>query len=168
MIIVAIIGILAAIAIPNFVHYQLSAKTTEAKNNIHAISESEVIYKAEMDGYVSVAPTPPNATPAKTPWIIVPASVLAPGGGAGSFENIGFRPSGSVYYTYGVAIGPDNSGNANQEATMDFAADLDGDGNLGVFASALAKRVPVLPGAQSGALVPSTNGAIENLTPGIF
>lgn len=168
MIVVAIIGILAAIAIPNFARFQLKSKTAEVKYNVSAIAKSEVTYQAEKGGYVSVAPTPANATPTKTPWIIVPAWVLGPGGGAGSFENIGFKPSGNVYYTYAVTIGPDNSGNANQEATTDGTADLDGDGSLGLFASALAGRVPVLPGSQSGALIPATTVAIENLAPGNF
>jgi prepilin-type N-terminal cleavage/methylation domain-containing protein len=37
MIVVAIIGILAAIAIPNFVRFQLKANTSEAKLNLAAI-----------------------------------------------------------------------------------------------------------------------------------
>ena len=39
MIVVAIIGILAAIAIPNFLQYQLKSKTTEAKTNLAAMDE---------------------------------------------------------------------------------------------------------------------------------
>ena len=37
MIVVAIIGILAAIAIPNFLRFQLKSKTTEGKVNLAAI-----------------------------------------------------------------------------------------------------------------------------------
>ncbi|MFI5216165.1 MAG: type IV pilin protein, partial [Candidatus Limnocylindria bacterium] len=37
MIVVAIIGILAAIAIPNFLKFQLKAKTSEGKTNLAAI-----------------------------------------------------------------------------------------------------------------------------------
>ena len=40
MIVVAIIGILAAIAIPNFIRYQLRSKTTEAKTVIGGIKTS--------------------------------------------------------------------------------------------------------------------------------
>jgi prepilin-type N-terminal cleavage/methylation domain-containing protein len=40
MIVVAIIGILAAIAIPNFLRFQLKAKTSEGKTNIAAIRTS--------------------------------------------------------------------------------------------------------------------------------
>src|SRR5512145_2473276 len=37
MIVVAIIGILAAIAIPNFVRYQLRARSAELKENVSAL-----------------------------------------------------------------------------------------------------------------------------------
>ena len=41
MIVVAIIGILAAIAIPNFMRYQLRSKASERKINLEAIFKSE-------------------------------------------------------------------------------------------------------------------------------
>ncbi|GEJ55656.1 type IV pilin protein [Anaeromyxobacter diazotrophicus] len=41
MIVVAIIGILAAIAIPNFLRYQLRSKASERKTNLEAIFKSE-------------------------------------------------------------------------------------------------------------------------------
>ena len=44
MIVVAIIGILAAIAIPNFLRFQLKAKTSEGKTNIAAIRTAEQSY----------------------------------------------------------------------------------------------------------------------------
>ena len=53
MIVVAIIGILAAIAIPNFLRFQLKAKTSEGKTNLAAIRTSEESYYAEFGIYVS-------------------------------------------------------------------------------------------------------------------
>ncbi len=52
MIVVAIIGILAVIAIPNFLKYQARAKQSEAKNNLVAIHTSELAYFAEKNAYV--------------------------------------------------------------------------------------------------------------------
>ena len=52
MIVVAIIGILAVIAIPNFLKYQARAKQSEAKTNLVAIHASEMAYFAENNTYV--------------------------------------------------------------------------------------------------------------------
>ena len=51
MIVVAIIGILAAIAIPNFLNYQCKAKQSEAKSNLGSIATCEEAYFAEFDTY---------------------------------------------------------------------------------------------------------------------
>ena len=53
MIVVAIIGILAAIAIPNFMRYQAKAKQSEARTNLGAIFTSEVTYSAENNVYAA-------------------------------------------------------------------------------------------------------------------
>ena len=47
MIVVAIIGILAAIAIPNFIAYQSKSKQAEAKVSLGAIFTSATAYNAE-------------------------------------------------------------------------------------------------------------------------
>ncbi|NKB81010.1 MAG: prepilin-type N-terminal cleavage/methylation domain-containing protein [Nitrospirales bacterium] len=52
MIVVAIIGVLAAIAIPNFLKSQARAKQSEAKNNLVAIHTNEIAYFAEYNGYI--------------------------------------------------------------------------------------------------------------------
>ncbi len=53
MIVVAIIGILAAIAIPNFLKYQAKSKQSEAKTNLGAIGTSAEAWRAEHDTYVA-------------------------------------------------------------------------------------------------------------------
>ena len=58
MIVVAIIGILAAIAIPNFLRFQLKAKSSEGKTNLAAIRTAEESYFAEYGAYVSADPSP--------------------------------------------------------------------------------------------------------------
>ena len=51
MIVVAIIGILAAIAIPNFLRYQARSRQTEAKTNLGAIFVAETSYFGEQSNY---------------------------------------------------------------------------------------------------------------------
>ena len=55
MIVVAIIGILAAIAIPNFLKFQAKSKQSEAKSNLGAIFTGEVAYYGERNLYGNFA-----------------------------------------------------------------------------------------------------------------
>ena len=56
-VVVAIIGVLAAIAIPNFLRYSLRAKHAEAKTTLRAIASGENAYFAEHDRYLPVPET---------------------------------------------------------------------------------------------------------------
>lgn len=74
MIVVAIIGILAAIAIPNFIAYQAKSKQAEAKVSLGAIFTSAVAYQAESNPQ-SFQPTTisqigwqPSGTPRYSFW----------------------------------------------------------------------------------------------------
>ena len=58
MIVVAIIGILAAIAIPNFIRYQLRSKTAEARTNIGGIKTNQESFRTSEDNYGDVAIQP--------------------------------------------------------------------------------------------------------------
>ena len=51
MIVIAIIGILAAIAIPNYLGYTCKAKQSEAKSSLGAIATCQEAYFAEFDTY---------------------------------------------------------------------------------------------------------------------
>ena len=53
MIVVAILGILAAIAIPNFMRFQAKSRQSEAKTNLGAIGTTAESYRAEQDTYIA-------------------------------------------------------------------------------------------------------------------
>ena len=99
MIVVAIIGILSAIAIPNFMIFRLRAKTAEAKSNLGSIRTCEESYRAENDVYFAVTRYPSAlATGSSDAWVRTSTE----------FSAIGFAPSGRVYYDYSVdGIGAD-------------------------------------------------------------
>lgn len=117
MIVVAIIGILAAIAIPNFVRYQNKTKRTEGALNIAAIRTSEIAYQASHDDFISCAPTPRDAASVNNFKVMWPAP-----GSADSFDTISWRPEGAVYFSYSVPSA------ASQEFTATAIGDVDGDG----------------------------------------
>ncbi len=54
MIVVAIIGILAAIAIPNFIKFQARSKQSEPKANLKALFTAQRAYFSEKDTYSSL------------------------------------------------------------------------------------------------------------------
>ncbi len=73
MIVVAIIGILAAIAIPNFLKFQAKAKQSEAKTNLGAVFTAQTSYFSEVGQY------------------------------GDTFAKINWAPSGATRYAYGMA-----------------------------------------------------------------
>ncbi len=137
MIVVAIVSILASIAVPQYKKFQLKAKTSEAKINIHAIRVSEEWFATEND-YYKVAGWAPGVVPgaARLPFDSQNADTEG-------FVMIGFRPAGDVYFSYLVAgsapagnILPDSKGNdvPNTEdvnITIIAVGDLDNNGGHG-------------------------------------
>src|SRR4030066_1754209 len=78
---VAIIGILAAIAIPNFLSFVSKARISEVKSNLEAVYKAETSYFAEKDRY------------------------------SNSFVEIRWVPVGGAFYTYSGGLeffGKDN------------------------------------------------------------
>lgn len=98
MIVVAIMAILAAIAIPSFMKFSQRAKTAEATQNVAAIRSCLESYRAENDTYLACAANPGAARTgagAATPiaWVA-----------GGNWDSIGFAPDGNIRYSYAVAV----------------------------------------------------------------
>ncbi|MHA7633270.1 type IV pilin protein [Corallococcus sp. M7] len=87
MIVVAIIGILAAIAIPNFIRFQAKSKQSEAKTNLKALYTSQKAYFGEKDKYIT------------------------------DFKKLGFTPEAGNRYSYGLAACNANQTVAAREYT---------------------------------------------------
>jgi type IV pilus assembly protein PilA len=131
MIVVAIIGILAAIAIPNFIKFQLRSKASEGKLMLTGIKTAQESYFAEVGFYLpwSSAPlasgTPPGQQKvAWGPTCSYPTASDDPG-----FCMLGWAPEGDVYYNYAVQT---NTG-VPATSSQFFAgaeSDIDGDGIL--------------------------------------
>ena len=119
MIVVAIIGILAAIAIPNFIAMQMRAKRAELPSNLDGIRTAQKAYHAEWDSFTTAAQTP-AAAPAR-------AQVNFEAGGFTAFQNLGWVADGKVRGVYSTSASPGAS-----SALDDFLAtaisDVDGDG----------------------------------------
>jgi type IV pilus assembly protein PilA len=124
MIVVAIIGILAAIAIPNFLRFQLRAKSSEGKTNLAAIRTAEEGYFAEFGTYVAASVTPAAAPlTTKLPW---PNPAV---GCPACFDTLGWSPEGDVYFQYDV-VGAGVNGvlpPALNVFTASAKGDIDGD-----------------------------------------
>ena len=58
MIVVVIIGVLSAIAIPNYTKYVRSSRTAEAKTNVNSIAQYNEQYYSENNRYASAGPNP--------------------------------------------------------------------------------------------------------------
>jgi len=111
MIVVAIIGILAAIAIPNFLRFQLRAKSSEGKTNIAAIRTAQESYAAEFNGYVSSNATVPGSVPTTSKVAFATS---------GGFVDLGWAPEGEVYFNYQVtATTAGNAYNVGAQANID-------------------------------------------------
>jgi type IV pilus assembly protein PilA len=87
MIVVAIIGILAAIAIPNFLTYQAKAKQSEAKVGLGGMFTTATSYFAEQNTYVVGAAQNLGYLPAGTPRYSF--IYVSTGGGAQNLINSG-------------------------------------------------------------------------------
>ena len=137
MIVVAILGILAALAIPAFIGYVRRSKTSEATGNLNSLFKSAASYmSAERAGqglvsttgtYCSVdtetiRPTNPGAN--KQPYTAMQ-----------NVQALGFSIADYVYFGYGVTSASQKCGwAANQDVYTFFAmGDLDGDNTRSTF-----------------------------------
>jgi type IV pilus assembly protein PilA len=123
MIVVAIIGILAAIAIPSFLNFRLKAKASEAKSNLGAIRTTEVAYYAEWSMWVGNQTYTPTGNRAgianKVAWLP----------NVSRFSILGFAPEGKVFFDYNL----EGTSWPTGGFTSNAQGDLDGNSALSTY-----------------------------------
>ncbi len=129
MITVAIIGILAAIAIPSFTLYQSRSRRTEAVTNLSAIGRTQDAFYAEFGTFRTTTNSWPGglAGAAKRQWTVAAEA---------EFGSIGWRPEGGVMYDYSVndgSVGPACGCAAGNCFTAAAYGDVDGDGTVALI-----------------------------------
>ena len=120
MIVVAIIGILAAIAIPNFVSMQYRAKRAEVPANVDGIKTAELAYDAAFDQFIVESTPRPSATVNKQQQTWVAGS---------GFDTLGWSPDGRVRGAYSVTT------TSSTDFTVTGICDVDGDGAQAQYTS---------------------------------
>lgn len=157
MIVVIIIGVLAAVAIPTFTSYVYKSRTAEATQFLGVIKLREESYRSEFGAYCRTIGTANDPTGlALSAGFLTPdpslvsatnrreARVFANTNASvmGYWNQLGAHPAGAVRFGYAVAAGDPTSapaaygwttGNADFWYIADAVADLDGDGNYVTF-----------------------------------
>ena len=145
MVAVAIIGILAAIAVPSFRTYQWKAKRGEAFVNLGSLANSQKAYFAVSDAYLAVSP----AEPGQTLGDIVGTNSRSSAGIDTAFAAIGFASEGQVYFDYDTNAPILGAGcPCVQCFTSTAYGDVDGDGLVSAM-------MFVHPGSAGGACASS-------------
>ena len=125
MITASLIGLLAAIAIPSFMSYQLRTKRSEAMTNLSGIGRTQIAFYSNAGIYFPAAPMPGSVPiPNPRPWT---ASADA------EFAGLGWRPEGHVYFDYDTntnAIG--GCGCTGDCFTASAYGNIDGDAGVSV------------------------------------
>jgi type IV pilus assembly protein PilA len=137
MIVVAILGILAALANPAFVGYNRRSKTSEASNNLNSYFKSAA-------SYYSQERTGRGMTSSTSTYCMVPSEAVRPTTpsenkqqyvGDVSAQALGFTIADFVYYGYGIGGGGSTCGVTAGTSIYTFYAigDLDGDSVFSTF-----------------------------------
>lgn len=132
MMVVAILSVLAAIAVPEYHAMQFKVKRSEAFPVVEAIRAAEASYEAVYDSYLAAATLAPDANPGRLqrPWNYPP-----------EFVTLGFLPDGEIRGSYRVTLsGPD--------FTAEGHMDTDGNDVDALFAGTRSSETTMITAAS--------------------
>lgn len=167
VIVVAIVGILASMAIPRFYNSQLKAKTAEANILLGKVRETQHLWLAQWDCFVNLRRTPEAGFPpssAKNDWVSNPTNFTEPClASAYAFADTSLQPAGRTYYFYECRA------QANPfDYSCNALGDLDNNGDVAEF-------IYCTDHEERGGCIPSSTGLISLFpftivgpTPGTF
>jgi type IV pilus assembly protein PilA len=169
MIVVGLIGLIAAVAVPNFITYQARARRSEGFAHVAGIAHAYKIYQADKGSYpdmrtetlalgAQAASLPDPAASGMT----APGTVKMPWDTATDnfFKIVGWRPEGNVFYSYDVVSAAcGNACDSGSCFTITAHGDVDGNGLLG----ALMYVHPLTD--ASGTPIASCNSAVGGFGP---
>ena len=143
MITCSLIGVMAAIAIPNFMRYQAKARRSEGISHVAGIARAYIAYHADQGKFPDMLtekgePTLPDFTmynlgmlgTAKLPWDAATEDF---------FKIVGWKPEGKIYYSYEVVSACDGGalggGACNDSNCFTVVAhgDVDANGTQGAI-----------------------------------
>lgn len=133
MIVVAIVAILAALAIPNFVNQTLKAKQTEAFAMLGSIKNGQYAYLAENDCFLEIMMNPAGPeSNIRRGWNTAAAVLMDPCQmGVATFGNLDVQPAtGATFFTYDCEA---DGLLADFEFVCTAVGDLDADGDNSEF-----------------------------------
>lgn len=134
---VPIVGILAAIAIPNFIKFQARSKQSECKSNLKAAYIAQRTYFTDKDGYGATAEEIgfEPMSPTRYLYLVSAEGKVAPTVPGTSAAELEAGIPGAIRETLGV------SGTCPEcEVTMACAGNLDGDATIDVWTVSTGER----------------------------
>lgn len=138
-----VLGILSAIAVPNFIRYQLRAKSSEARANLAMLRTLQESKHGDWGRYLRADPSGGSVGTAKVAFEVEPCSADCTADdprACTSLACLSFTPMPNVYYRYACEVTEDG-----QHFTCAALADLDGDGDPGMYVVSSGEGRPVAP-----------------------
>ena len=162
MIVVAIIGILAAIAVPAFTLSQLKAKKAEAFSVVSGIGDAEVAYMTANDAWIEGASNPGGAlTKVARSWDTTKTG----------WKDLGFSPDGPVRCSYVTACQGGSGGSctgANVYIKVTATCDVDNNATGSAASQGTANITYAVDNGQRVCCGSNPRGEIVDANPAVY